>query len=141
MNPIISSNLSSRNILLIEDNPADVRLIQEVLKEENIKDNLSTVFDGKDALKYLHGHCKPKNHHCPDLIILDLNLPKMNGFEVLKEIKNNETLCEIIVVVFTTSSLQEDGSKCYAMNADAYFTKPIDFDGFKQVKTIKQIIK
>ncbi|MGZ7067060.1 MAG: response regulator [Methanobacterium sp.] len=128
-----------RDILLIEDNPADVRLIQEVLKEESIKDNLSNVFDGTDALKYLHGHCKPKNHHCPYLIILDLNLPKMNGFEVLVEIKNNEILYEIPVVVFTTTSLQEDGSKCYAMDADAYFTKPMDFEGFRQV--IKQLNK
>ncbi|MGZ7119758.1 MAG: response regulator, partial [Methanobacterium sp.] len=124
---------SPRDILLIEDNPADIRLIEEVLKDEKTENNLSSVVDGTAALKYLHGHCEPKNLHCPNLIILDLNLPKKNGLEVLEDVKNDEKLHEIPIVVFTTSSREEDGLNCKNMGVDLYITKPIDFDGFKQV--------
>ena len=131
--------LPSKNILLVEDNPADIRLIKEVLKEEKTKNNLNTVFDGTDAIEYLHGHCEPIDSYCPNLIILDLNLPKMSGFEVLEEIKNDNKLHEIPVVVFTTSSNREDGLKCYNMDAYAYIPKPVDYEGFVQV--IKKINK
>lgn len=139
MYPRTNPKLPPRDILLVEDNPADIRLIEEVLKDETSKDNLSTVVDGTEALDYLNDHCKHENSHCPNLIILDLNLPKKSGFEVLEEIKNDGKLQEIPVVVFTTSSSEEDGLKCHDMGVNAYITKPIDFDGFEHI--MKQLNK
>jgi len=118
------------NVLLVEDNPADIRLIEEVFRDENNK-RLFTFNDGEDALNYLTEECKNELNDYPHLIILDLNLPKMNGMEFLKEIKNNEKLSQIPVIVFTTSSLEENEEECYKKGANAYITKPINFDGFK----------
>jgi chemotaxis family two-component system response regulator Rcp1 len=126
-----------RDILLIEDNPADVRLLEEALKDANSKDELHITFDGTDALKYLNTHCKEDNY--PNLIILDLNLPKKNGLEFLDDIKNDKKLDKIPVIVFTTSNLQENKLKCYDKGANAYITKPIDFEGYKHF--IRQITK
>lgn len=127
-NPVLSF---PRDILLVEDNPADIRLIKEALKDETTANELHAVIDGTDALNYLHEQCEAGNY--PDIIILDLNLPKMNGFEFLKEIKNDAKLSKIPVIVFTTSSSEENLIKCYNMDAYAYITKPIDFDGFEPI--------
>ena len=126
-----------RDILLVEDNPADIRLIKEALKNEATENELHAVINGADALNYLIE--QSESEHYPDIIILDLNLPKMNGFEFLKKIKNNEKLCKIPIVVFTTSSSEEDELKCYDMGANSYITKPVDFDGFKHI--MKQLNK
>ncbi len=122
--------LFPRNILLVEDNPADIRLIKEVLRNENNK-KLHAVNDGEDALKYLNEECNHESKNYPNLIILDINLPKMNGIEFLKEIKNNENLSKIPVIIFTTSSLEENKIECFKKGANAYITKPVNFEGFK----------
>ncbi len=126
------------NILLVEDNPGDIRLTQEVLKEGKIKNNLEIVMDGEEALKYL----KKTNHYkdavTPDLILLDLNLPKKDGREVLAEIKEDEQLKLIPVIVLTTSEAEQDILNMYAHHANCYITKPVDFNQFINViKTIE----
>ena len=131
--------LSSNDILLIEDNPADIRLIEEALKDANSKDELHTALDGIEAINYLNSHCKHKKCHCPTLIILDLNLPKKDGFEFLEDINNDEKLDKIPIIVFTTSNLKENELKCKDMGATNYITKPIDFVGYQHF--IKQLRK
>lgn len=124
-------------ILLVEDNPGDVRLTQEALKEGKIKNNLHVVGDGKEALAYLHREEKYKNSIRPDLILLDLNLPKLDGREVLSKIKNDPSLKRIPVVVLTTSDAEQDITESYNRNANCYITKPVDLDHF--VTIVKSI--
>ena len=113
-------------ILLVEDNPGDVRLIKEVFKDEKVMNTLIVAKDGIEALAILKGPSKV----IPDLILLDLNLPRKKGLVVLGEIKNDPSLKRIPVVVLTTSSAEEDILKSYNSYASAYLTKPVELDEF-----------
>ena len=117
-------------ILLVEDNPGDVRLTEEGLKEGKIKNNLHVACDGKEAMDFLKRKGKFSNSVRPDLILLDLNLPKKDGREVLREIKNDDDLKLIPVVVLTTSEAEEDILRTYKLHANCYITKPVSFDRF-----------
>lgn len=123
-------------ILLVEDNPADVRLMKEALKDAKMRNILHVVEDGVDAMAYLHREGKYSNAVSPDIILLDLNLPKKSGIEVLQEVKGDENLKKIPVVILTTSKSEEDIVKSYNLHANCYITKPVDLDQFmKVVKT------
>jgi len=125
-------------VLLVEDNPADVRLTQEALKESKIKIGLNVVGDGMDAMAYLRREGKYSDAVKPDIVLLDLNLPKKDGREVLAEIKGSEALKCIPVVVLTTSKAEEDILRSYNLYANCYITKPLDFEQFLTiVKSIK----
>lgn len=121
------------DILLVEDNPGDVRLAQEALKESKVRNKLFIVEDGVEAMSFLHQQGKYKSAPRPDLILLDLNLPKKSGREVLAEVKTDENLKRIPVVVLTVSKAEEDIIKCYDHHANCYITKPLDFNQFIEV--------
>lgn len=124
-------------ILLVEDNIDDVRLTMETLKENKMLNNLNVVNDGEEAMVFLRQEGKYSNVLRPDLILLDLNLPKKDGREVLADIKNDEKLKRIPVVILTNSNAEEDILKSYDLYANCYITKPIDLAQFiKIVKTI-----
>jgi chemotaxis family two-component system response regulator Rcp1 len=120
-------------ILLVEDNPGDVRLTQEVLKEGKLHNTLSVVNDGVEALAYLRHEGTYANAVRPDLILLDLNLPGKDGREVLAEIKIDKNLKRIPVVVLTTSEAERDIFHTYDLHANCYITKPVDLEQFIQV--------
>jgi len=125
-------------ILLIEDNPGDVRLTQEVFSEFKMHNNLHIVNDGVEALKLLYRDEQYIDVPLPDLILLDLNLPKKDGREVLEEIKADKNLKHIPVVVLTTSKAEQDIFKAYDLHANCYITKPVELDQFIAViKSIK----
>jgi chemotaxis family two-component system response regulator Rcp1 len=126
-------NLPLINILLVEDNPGDIRLTKEVLKEGKIRNNLSVVTDGEEALFFLKKQGEYKDVFTPDIILLDLNLPKKDGREVLSEIKKNESLKLIPVIVLTTSDAEQDIKNMYEHHANCYITKPVDFNQFINV--------
>jgi len=133
-------------ILMVEDNPADVRLTQEALKEGKVHNHLYTVENGEDALDFLKQRGEFEDVPRPDLILLDLNLPKKDGREVLEEIKNDRELRSIPVVILTTSKAEEDILRTYNLHANCYVTKPVDLDEFMiVVKSIEnfwlQIVK
>ena len=117
-------------ILLVEDNPGDVRLTQEAFKENKMLNHLSVVWDGEEALAFLRQEGEYAAATRPDLILLDLNLPKKDGREVLAEIKADEHLKRIPVVVLTTSSAEQDILKSYDLHANCYITKPVDLEQF-----------
>ncbi|MDD5730868.1 MAG: response regulator [Candidatus Omnitrophica bacterium] len=125
--------LSAIEILLVEDNAADVRLTIEALKEEKIYNNLNVVRNGEEALDYLRKKGKFAKVARPDLILLDLNLPKIDGREVLKEIKTDDDLKSIPVVVLTVSKSEEDILRSYNLHANCYITKPVDLKQFVKV--------
>jgi chemotaxis family two-component system response regulator Rcp1 len=120
-------------ILLVEDNPGDVRLTMEALKEGKILNEVSVVSDGVEALAYLRHERGYADAAKPDLILLDLNLPKKDGREVLEEIKNDDDLKTIPVVVLTTSAAERDILRAYNLHANCYITKPVDLDQFIKV--------
>lgn len=120
-------------ILLVEDSPGDVRLTQEALKEAKMRNNLHVVGDGVEAMSFLRKKGKYADAPRPDLIFLDLNLPKKDGREVLAEIKSEDDLKSIPVVVLTISKSEEDILRSYNLHANCYVTKPIDFDQFTTV--------
>jgi len=120
-------------ILLVEDNPGDVRLTQEALREAKVRNNLHVVSDGEEALKFLYRRDGYSDAPRPDIILLDLNLPKKNGQEVLAEIKADPGLRRIPVVILTTSKAEEDILKSYDLHANCYVTKPVDFEQFIRV--------
>jgi two-component system response regulator len=120
-------------VLLVEDNPGDVRLTREAFKDSQIVNELFVVGDGVQALEYLRGENGYAHAPKPDLILLDLNLPKKDGREVLAEIKNDVRLSYIPVVVLTTSSAEQDVLRSYELAANCYVTKPIEFDQFVEV--------
>lgn len=130
---INKGNLHAINILLVEDNPGDIRLTEEVLKEGKIKNNLSVVMDGEEAILYLKKEGKHKDSATPDIILLDLNLPKKDGREVLADIKTNPNLMMIPVIVLTTSAAEQDVLNMYSHHANCYITKPVDFGQFINV--------
>jgi chemotaxis family two-component system response regulator Rcp1 len=117
-------------ILLVEDNPGDERLTREALKEGKVYNNLHWVKDGVEAMEFLYRRGKYKDVPRPDIILLDLNLPKKDGREVLQEIKGDEALKRIPVVVLTTSKAEEDVLKTYDLHANCYVTKPVDLEKF-----------
>jgi len=117
-------------ILIIEDNPGDVRLTREALKGFKLANSLSVAEDGVEAIKFLRKEGEFKDVPKPDIILLDLNLPKKRGLEVLKEIKHDEELKTIPVVVLTSSSAEQDIKEAYSSYANSYITKPIDFEEF-----------
>ena len=126
-------------ILLVEDNPGDVRLTQEALKEAKILNNLSVIMDGVEAVNFLRRKDKYRDAPRPDLILLDLNLPKKDGREVLEEIKSDLNLKRIPVVVLSVSKATEDITKSYNLHANCYITKPVDLDQFiRVVKSIEE---
>ena len=125
------------DILLVEDNPGDRRLTVEALKEAKIRNELYEVENGVEAMAFLRKEGKYGAVPRPDLILLDLNLPKMDGREVLREIKEDVHLKSIPVVILTTSEAEEDIIKTYESHANCYITKPVDLDQF--IKVVKSI--
>jgi chemotaxis family two-component system response regulator Rcp1 len=123
-------SFKAAEILLVEDSPGDVRLTQEALEAGKVKNHLSVVGDGVEAMAYLRQQGKYAAASRPDLILLDLNLPRKDGREVLAEIKADERLKRIPVVVMTTSDAEEDVLKTYGLHANCYITKPLDFESF-----------
>jgi CheY-like chemotaxis protein len=120
-------------ILLVEDNLADVRLTQETLKEEKLHNNLSVVNDGVEALAFLRREGRYAHAARPNLILLDLNLPRKDGRELLSEIKNDPHLMTIPVVVLTVSEAEKDIMESYNLHANCYITKPLDLNQFSRV--------
>ena len=120
-------------ILLVEDNPGDVRLTQEVLRDGKVQNNMSVVMDGVDAISFLRQTGEYAGAPRPDIILLDLNLPKKDGREVLADIKADPDLKHIPVVVLTTSSAEQDIFRSYDLHANCYITKPVDLDQFIKV--------
>ena len=120
-------------ILLVEDNPGDARLVREALRDAKVLNDLHTVADGVEALDFLRRRGRYADAVHPDLILLDLNLPRKNGHEVLAEIKDDSDLKRIPVVVLTVSKAEEDIMTTYNLHGNCFITKPIDFDQFVQV--------
>ena len=124
-------------ILIVEDNKGDVGLIEEIFEEAKIRNKLNVAEDGEEAMLYLRGKGKFSGSLRPDIIILDLNLPNKDGREVLREIKEDSNLKNIPVVVLTTSNSEKDILGAYGLHANAYITKPLDFDQF--IKVVESI--
>jgi len=120
-------------ILLVEDNPGDVRLTREALKDARVINNLQVAADGVEAMAFLKRQGGYENAIRPDLILLDLNLPKKDGREVLSEIKADTSLRRIPVVILTTSKAEEDVLRTYDLHANCYITKPVDLEKFIEV--------
>jgi two-component system, chemotaxis family, response regulator Rcp1 len=132
-----NSNFKLIDILVVEDNPGDALLIMEVLKSNKIHNSLHVVKDGVEAMNFLYQKGEYSEVPRPDLIFLDLNLPKMDGREVLAELKSDDELKHIPVVVMTMSQSEEDILRSYNLHANCYVTKPIDLDQF--VKVVESI--
>jgi CheY-like chemotaxis protein len=124
-------------VLLVEDDPGDVLLIREAFDFNKVHNNLNVVSDGEQALDYLRGTGDYQGRTRPDLVLLDLNLPRKDGREVLAEVKSDPDLRTIPIVVLTTSEAEEDVLKSYQLHANAYVTKPVDFERF--VSIVRQI--
>src|SRR5574341_251536 len=124
-------------ILLVEDNPGDVRLTREAFKDGKVANTIHVVEDGEQALAYIRTQRKYADAVRPDIILLDLNLPKKDGREVRREIKSDQGLKQIPVVVLTTSASEEDVLRTYSDYANCYITKPISFDRF--IVTVRSI--
>ena len=124
-------------VLIVEDDPGDVLMTQEAFEEHKMRNRLTVVSDGAAALAYLRREGEYADAVAPDLILLDLNLPRRDGREVLEEIKKDKELCKIPVVVLTTSQADEDILRSYQLHANAYVTKPVDFQRF--ISVVRQI--
>jgi CheY-like chemotaxis protein len=124
-------------VLLVEDDPGDVLMTREAFEEHKLRNRLTVVSDGAEALAYLRREGGYADAVAPDLILLDLNLPRRDGREVLAEIKRDDELCRIPVVVLTTSQADEDIVRSYQLHANAYVTKPVDFEQF--ISVVRQI--
>jgi chemotaxis family two-component system response regulator Rcp1 len=129
----IGTSADGLEVLLVEDSPGDVRLTREALKDAKVHINLHVAPDGAEAMAFLKREGDYANVPRPDLILLDLNLPKKDGREVLAEIKESESLKSIPVVILTTSASEEDILRSYRLHANCYITKPVDLDGFLKV--------
>lgn len=127
MNPTIGRAVE---ILLVEDNPGDVRLTREALKEGKIRNHLHVAADGVEALAFLRREGVHADAPRPDIILLDLNLPRKNGREVLEEIKEDPQLRQVPVVVLTTSEAEQDIVRAYTLHANCYISKPVDLEQF-----------
>jgi len=135
----MNSNTKNYCVLLIEDNPGDVRLTQEAFRENGDQVDLEVVMDGVDAMAYLNKEGEYSNKRTPDLILLDLNLPKWDGKQILAKIKENKQLLRIPIVVLTTSNASADVLKSYDLHANCFVNKPVDFDNFfKIIKSIQE---
>ena len=124
-------------ILLVDDNAGDARLALESLKESKIRNTLNWVQDGVEAMAFLRRHGKYATAPRPDLILLDLNMPKMDGREVLKKMKSNDAYRKIPVIVFSTTKNQLEVKRCYDLGANTYIVKPVSYDTL--VETIREI--
>ena len=129
MEPLISV-ARAVHILLVEDSPGDINLTREALVEARVTNNLAVARDGEEALDYVHRRGAFVDAPRPDLILLDLNLPKKNGSEVLAELKSDPELARIPIVILTSSAAEVDIHRSYDLHANAYVTKPVAFDGF-----------
>ncbi len=125
------------DVLLVEDDPGDVLMTREAFEDNKVANRLSVVSDGVSALEFLRKEGEHSDAPTPDLILLDLNLPRMDGREVLEALKNDAALRAIPVVVLTTSEAEEDVVRSYSLHANAYVTKPVDFDRF--IEVVRQI--
>jgi CheY-like chemotaxis protein len=125
------------DVLLVEDDPGDVLMTQEAFQDNKVANRLSVVSDGVSALEYLRKEGQYADATTPDLVLLDLNLPRMDGREVLQALKQDASLRSIPVVVLTTSEAEEDVVRSYSLHANAYVTKPVDFDRF--IDVVRQI--
>ena len=129
----IGEEVKAIEVLLVEDSPGDVRLTREALKDAKVHVNLKVASDGAEAMAFLKREGVHANATRPDIILLDLNLPKMDGRQVLAEIKENPALKCIPVVILTTSASHADIQRSYLLHANCYITKPVDLDGFLHV--------
>jgi CheY-like chemotaxis protein len=125
------------DVLLVEDDPGDTLMIREAFEDNKVQNTLACVTDGVEAMQYLRREGRYADAPRPDLVLLDLNLPKMDGRDVLKQIKGDGDLATIPVVVLTTSQAEEDVLRSYRLHANAYVTKPVDFDRF--IEVVRQI--
>lgn len=130
---MVSGCLRAVEILLVEDNLGDIRLTTEVLKDAKLYNNINIAKDGVEALDFLYRRGNFHDAVRPDLILLDLNLPRKDGREVLEEIKTDPALKNIPVVVLTTSSAEQDIIKSYSLHANCYITKPVDLEQFSRI--------
>ncbi len=133
----MSDSLSVIDVLLVEDDPGDALMTQEAFEHHKIRNSLHIVRDGVEALQFLRREGEHADAPRPGLILLDLNLPRMDGREVLAEVKADERFRSIPVVVLTTSEAEEDILRSYNLHANAYVTKPVDFDRF--IEVVRQI--
>ena len=133
----LANNTRPVEILLVEDNPGDVRLTQEVFKETNLLNRLNVVRDGVDAMAFLRREGQYSSSTRPDIVLLDLNLPRKSGREVLEEVKSDPALRSIPIVVLTTSRAEQDVLGAYQRHANCYITKPVDLEQF--IGVIKSI--
>ncbi len=133
----MDSDVKVIDVLLVEDDPGDVLMTREAFLDHKLKNVLHVVDNGVDAMAFLRKEGEHADAPTPDLVLLDLNLPKMDGREVLAQIKADETLRSIPVVVLTTSEAEEDILRSYQLHANAYVTKPVDFERFLEV--VRQI--
>ena len=125
------------DVLLVEDDPGDVLMTREAFEENKVANRLAVVSDGESAMAYLRKQGQYADAPTPDLVLLDLNLPRMDGREVLAAMKRDDSLRSIPVVVLTTSEAEEDVLRSYALHANAYVTKPVDFQRF--IDVVRQI--
>jgi CheY-like chemotaxis protein len=132
-----TESVSPIEVLLVEDDPGDVLMTQEAFAEHKVRNRLAVVSDGDEAIAYLRRQGRYADAVRPDLVLLDLNLPRRDGRQVLAEIKSDQDLRQIPVVVLTTSQADEDILRSYALHANAYVTKPVDFERF--IEVIRQI--
>ena len=132
-----SENVQVIDVLLVEDDPGDVVLIQEAFADNKVRNRLHSVSDGVEAIDFLRQQGDHAGARRPDLILLDLNLPRKDGREVLAEIKSDDDLSTIPVVVLTTRQAEEAVLRSYKLHANAYVTKPVDFDRF--IEVVRQI--
>lgn len=133
---VTASNMIA-NILLVEDNPGDIRLVREALKESKIETQLKAFQSGEEALQYLNQSSQNPSLAFPDLIMLDLNLPRKSGHEILKEIKNAQDIKHVPVVIFSTSQDKNEILQLYQNHASCYIVKPADFESY--IDAIKKI--
>lgn len=125
------------DVLLVEDDPGDVLMTREAFEENKVANRLAVVNDGASAMEYLRKEGQYADAPTPDMVLLDLNLPRMDGREVLAAMKSDESLRSIPVVVLTTSEAEEDVLRSYSLHANAYVTKPVDFQRF--IDVVRQI--
>ncbi|HVW79948.1 MAG TPA: response regulator [Mycobacteriales bacterium] len=130
-------DLATIEVLLVEDDPGDVAITREAFEENKVQNRLHVVNNGVDAMAFLRKEGRFADAPTPDLVMLDLNLPRMDGREVLAAVKADESLRSIPVVVLTTSELAEDVTTSYSLHANAYVTKPVDFERF--IAVVRQI--
>jgi CheY-like chemotaxis protein len=126
-------NADPISVLLVEDDPGDVLLIREAFADRRASSTLVTVGDGVEAMRFVRGEGEYADAERPDLVLLDLNLPRKSGAEVLAEIKGDPELATIPVIVLTTSEAEEDVVRSYELHANAYVTKPVDFECFREI--------